>query len=277
MTILVTGATGNVGRPLTELLALDGAEVRAVTRNPQAAGLPAGVEVITTVSSLRGVTSLFLNPRAVGKAAGELLALAREQGVRRVVTLSAINVEDDPADQPSRYRGDFNKEVEDVVTGSGLEWVSLRSSIFGTNTIGLWAAQIRASDVVRGPYAAAASAPIHERDLARVGAHALLTDELVGQRLLLTGPQSLNQVEMVAIIGEALGRSLHYQEIPPEAAKQGLVQRGFPAGFADAYLAMQAKSVGQPALTTNEVEKILDRPALSFAQWVADHKEAFQR
>ena len=102
MTILVTGATGNVGRPLTELLALDGAEVRAVTRNPQAAGLPAGVEVITTVSSLRGVTSLFLNPRAVGKAAGELLALAREQGVRRVVTLSAINVEDDPADQQGR-------------------------------------------------------------------------------------------------------------------------------------------------------------------------------
>jgi hypothetical protein len=80
---------------------------------------------------------------------------------------------------------------------------------------------------------------------------------------------------MVAI-GEALGRSLRYQEIPPEAAKHGLVQRGFPAEFADAYLTMQAKAVGQPALTTNEVEKILDRPALSFAQWVTDHKEAFQ-
>jgi hypothetical protein len=56
-----------------------------------------------------------------------------------------------------------------------------------------------------------------------------------------------------------------------------LVERGFPAGFADAYLALQAKAVGQPALTTNEVEKILDRPALSFAQWVTDNKEAFQR
>jgi uncharacterized protein YbjT (DUF2867 family) len=277
MTILVTGATGNVGRPLTELLSLEGAEVRALTRNPQAAGLPAGVEVVTTVSSLRGVTSVFLNPRAVGKAAGELLALAREHGVRRVVTLSAINVDDDVADQPSRYRGDFNKEVEDAVTGCGLEWVSLRSTMFATNTIGLWAAQIRAGDLVHGPYAASAWAPIHERDLAGVGAHALLTDELVGQRLVLTGPQSLIQVDMVAIIGEVLGRSLGYQEIPPEAAKQGLVERGFPAGFADAYLALQAKAVGQPALTTNEVEKILDRPALSFAQWVTDNKEAFQR
>jgi uncharacterized protein YbjT (DUF2867 family) len=206
-----------------------------------------------------------------------LLALAREHGVRRVVTLSAINVDDDVADQPSRYRGDFNKEVEDAVTGCGLEWVSLRSTMFATNTIGLWAAQIRAGDLVRGAYAASAWAPIHERDLAGVGAHALLTDELVGQRLVLTGPQSLTQAEMVAIIGEALGRSLRYQEIPPEAAKQGMVERGFPAGFADAYLALQAKAVGQTALTTNEVEKILDRPALSFAQWVTDNKEAFQR
>ena len=84
--ILVTGATGNIGCPLVDLLHIEGADLRAITRNPQAADLPDHVEVVegnpsrpdTIAPSLRGVTGLFLNPRAVGKAVGELLALARD-------------------------------------------------------------------------------------------------------------------------------------------------------------------------------------------------------
>jgi uncharacterized protein YbjT (DUF2867 family) len=283
--ILVTGATGTIGRPLIDLLAGEGAEVLAVTRNPQAAGLPADVEVVEGDPSrpdaiapfLEGVTALFLHPRAVGEAAaGELLALAQEQGVKRVVVLSAINVDDDLAEQPSRYNGDRNKEVEDAAVGSGLEWVSLRASSFATNTIRAWADQIRAGDVVRGPYATFAEAPIHERDLAGVGARALLTDELAGRRLELTGPQSLTHEEMVAIIGDVIGRPLRYEEIPPEAVKQGMIQRGFPEPFVEALMARYARGVGQPAPITGEVEKILGRPALTFGEWVADHADAFR-
>jgi len=148
--------------------------------------------------------------------------------------------------------------------------------MFAVNTIALWAAQIRAGGVVRGPYAASAWAPIHERDLAGIGARALLTDELVGQRPVLTGPQSVTQEEMVATIGDTLGRRLRYQEIPPEAAKQSLVEHGFPEPFAAAFLSLQAKAAGQPALTTSEVEKILSRPALTFAEWATDHAAAFR-
>jgi uncharacterized protein YbjT (DUF2867 family) len=282
--ILVTGATGTIGRPLIDLLLGEGAEVRAVTRNPPAAGLPADVEVVEGDPSrpgaiapfLEGVTALFLHPRAVGLAAGELLALAREQGVKRVVVLSAINVDDDLAEQPSRYNGDRNKEVEDAAVGGGLEWVSLRPSSFATNTLLTWGAQIRAADVVRGPYATFAEAPIHERDLAGVGARALLTDELVGRRLELTGPQSLTHEEMVAIIGDVMGRPLRYEEIPPEAVKQGMVQRSFPEPFVEALMARYARGVGQPAPVTGEVEKILGRPARTYAQWVADHADAFR-
>lgn len=115
--ILVTGATGNTGRPLIDLLSIEGAHIRAVTRNPQAVGLPAHVEVVegdpsqpdTVAPSLEGVTGLFLHPRAVGSGAGDLLALAKRRGVKRVVVLSALNVEDDLAEQPSRYNGDKNK------------------------------------------------------------------------------------------------------------------------------------------------------------------------
>jgi uncharacterized protein YbjT (DUF2867 family) len=282
--LLVTGATGTIGRPLVDLLAGEGAEVRAVTRDPQAAGLPAHVEVVkgdpsrpdTIAPLLEGVTALFLHPRAVGTPAVELLALAREQGVKRVVTLSAMNVDDDLDEQPSRFRGDRNKEVEDAAVGSGLEWVSLRASYFAINTLQAWGAQIRAGDVVRGPYASFAEAPIHERDLAAVAARALLTDGLVGRRLELTGPQSLTHQEMVAIIGEVLGRPLRYQEIPPEAARQGMVQHGFPEPFVEALMARYARGVGQAAPLTGEVATILGHPARIYAEWVADHAAAFR-
>jgi uncharacterized protein YbjT (DUF2867 family) len=282
--ILVTGASGTIGRPLIDVLVHEGAEVRAVTRDPRAADLPSGVEVVegdpsrpeTIAPFLEGVTALFLHPRAVGSAAGELLALARERGVKRVVTLSATNVDDNLDEQPSRYRGDRNKEVEDAAVASGLEWVSLRASFFASNTFLAWGAQIRAGDVVRGPYATFAEAPIHERDLAGVAARALLTDELVGRRLELTGPQSFTHEQMVATIGGVIGRPLRYQEIPPEAARQGMVQQGFPEAFVSALMARYARYVGQPAFTTAEVEKILGRPARTYAEWVADHAAAFR-
>ncbi len=281
--IMIAGATGTIGRPLIDQLDAESVEVRAVTRTPLAAGLPAGVEVVegdlsrpdTIASSLRGVTALFLNPAAVGLAAGDLLALARERGVKRVVALSAMNVDDDLDEQPSRHRGDRNKEVEDAAVGSGLEWVSLRASSFAINTLRAWGAQIRAGDVVRGPYASFAESPIHERDLAAVGVRALLTDDLVGQRVPLTGPQSLTHEAMIAIIGDVIGRPLRYQEIPPEAATQGMVAQGFPQPFVQALMARYARGVGQPAITTSEVEKILGRPARTYAEWVADHADAF--
>lgn len=283
--ILVTGATGTIGRPLIDLLVSEGADVRAVTRNPRAADLPAGVEVVegapsrpdTIAPFLEGVTALFLHPRAVGEAAaGELLALARGQGVKRVVVLSAINVDEDPDEQPSRYNGDRNKEVEEAAVASGLEWVSLRPNSFAANTLLSWGAQIHAGDIVRGPYATSAEGLIHERDLAGVGARALLTDGLVGRKLELTGPESLTQQEMVTIIGDVIGRPLRYEEIPPEAVKRGMVQRGFREPFVGALMARYAGGVGQPALVTGGVEQILGRPARTYAEWVADHTEAFR-
>jgi uncharacterized protein YbjT (DUF2867 family) len=191
--------------------------------------------------------------------------------VKRVVTISAMNVDDDLAEQPSRYNGDRNKEAEDAAVGSGLEWVSLRSSSYATNSIRAWGAQIRAGDVVRGPYAAFAESEIDPRDLAEVAARALLTDELVGRRLQLTGPQSLTHEEMVTTIGSVIGRPLRYQEVPPDAARQGMVANGLSEPFVEALMARYARGVGQAAPVTGEVEKILGRPAHTYAEWAADH------
>ena len=285
--LLVTGATGTIGRPLIDILVNQGAKVRAVTHNPQAAGLPAGVEVVegdlsrpaTIAPLLDGVTALFLHPRAVGLAAGELLTLARQRGVQRVVALSATNVDDPLDEQPSRYQGDRNKEVEDAAVASGLAWVSLRASSFAANTLRTWGAQLRAGDVVRYPYASFAEALIHERDLAEVIAHALGSDALVarrGRRRELTGPPSLTHQQLVATIGEVLGRPLRYQDLPPEVAKQGMVQQGIPEAFVQALMARYAREVGQPAPVTGEVERVLGRPVRTYAEWVADHAAAFR-
>lgn len=276
MAIVVTGATGNVGRPLVERLHDAGVGVRAVTRSPDAAGFPEGVEVVTSAAAgLPGASAVFLNSRALGQELPDVVEMARAHGVGRLVALSAINADDDFARQPSRFRGDRNKEVEQLAVDSGLEWVSLRPTVFVTNFIGMWAPQIRAGDVVSGPYAEASNAPITEADIAAVAAAALLTDELVGQKIPLTGPQALTNAELVEIIGDVLGRRLTYREVPPELVRQGFIGLGFSAEFADAYMALLSATVGKPALVTQEVEKIVGRPAQSFAEWVAEHKNLF--
>lgn len=282
--LLITGATGTIGRPLVELLAAQGVPVRAVSRSPGKAALPVGVEVVagdpakpeTLVDAFDGVSAVFIHPRAVGDAAFQVVRLARAHGVRRLVALSAINVDDPFDEQPSRFRGDRNKEAEEAVVGSGVEWTSLRASGFADNIRQAgWNSQIRAGDVVRGPYADFAESYLHERDVAAVVAHALLTDDLVGYKAELTGPQSLTHGQMVRAIGRVLGRPLRYQEIPASVVRQSMVARGFPAPFVDSLLNRYAKGVGQPAPVTGEVEKILGSTR-TFADWVADHATDFE-
>jgi uncharacterized protein YbjT (DUF2867 family) len=278
MTIVVTGATGNVGRPLVSELAAAGARVRAVTRSPETAGFPAGVEAVgSAFDALPGGSAVFLNSRALGHDLADVVAAAARSGVTKLVALSAINADDDFARQPSRFRGDRNKEVEQLAVDSGLAWVSLRPAVFVSNFVGMWSAQIRAGDVVGGPYAEASSAPIVEADIAAVAARALLTDELVGQQIPLTGPHALTNRELIEVIGTALGRPLKYVEAPPDVVRQRFIGLGLGAEFADAYCAMLAETLDKPALVTREVEKITGRPATNFAHWASAHRDLFTK
>ena len=275
-TILVTGATGNVGRPLVDLLAAAGADVRAVTRHPATAQFPAGVDVVdSAVSGLRGASAVFLNSRALGDDLAQVVDHARREGVTRLVALSAINADDDFSRQPSRFRGDRNKEVEQAAVESGLEWVSLRPTVFVTNFFGMWAPQIRTGDVVSGPYASASTAPIVEADISAVAAHALLRDDLLGRKVSLTGPKALTNAELIDVVGGVLGRPLRYQEVPPDLVRRRFVDIGFSAAFADGYIAMLEATVSKPALVTNEVEKILGRPPQTFADAIRSHRDLF--
>ncbi|WP_280336122.1 NAD(P)H-binding protein [Nocardia wallacei] len=275
--LLVTGATGVIGRRLIENLTTSGQTVRAVSRQP-APGLPDTVDLFSPdaiEAAITGVECLFVHPRATKDHIGGLLKLATAAGVGRVVVMSAINADDPPDHQPSRYNGDRNTETEQAVIDSGLPWVSVRPSSFAMNTLTMWRTQVTGGDTIFGPYAQFSEAVIHERDVAEVIARATFDDTLLGRRIPITGPEALTVEHMVTLIGHVIGKSLRYQEIPADVAARAMIDHGLDDAFVNALLNRYARELERKPTITHEVESILGRPARSFATWVADHHEAW--
>lgn len=273
---VVTGATGNVGGYVVKELVDAGAEVLALTRDPEAARLPEGVRAARTEEMpLDGATALFLNPAVVWQVGTEkLLERAKESGVRRIVMLSSSSVlqDLDPHTNPIGVR---HRALEDEVEATGLEWTFVRPGAFAANAL-QWVDQIKAGDVVYGPYAGAQMAAIHEADMGAVAARALLADDLVGQTPELTGPESLSFADQVRIIGEVVGRPLRYEEIPHEAARERMAGGFLTPEMADSLLRVFAELVDRPQAVSPEVERITGRPGRTFAQWVEDRVAAFR-
>jgi uncharacterized protein YbjT (DUF2867 family) len=272
--ILVTGATGNVGRHLVGELLTAGAKVRALTRDPATARLPSEAEVARTAEMpLDGVTSLFLNPAVFWNGLGDLLTRAAGHGVRRVVVLSSASaLDDDPANEIAAK----HLRIERAIEASGMEWTFTRPGEFSSNALG-WRTAIRGGEPVREAYAAARTAPIHERDIAAVAAKALLTDALVGARPVLTGPELITHPEMIELIGEAAGRPARFEEITPEEARKEMLTMPYMReGVVDVLLRMRAGSVDRPSEPSPEVERITGRPARTFKEWAADHADDFR-
>ncbi|XRQ08727.1 SDR family oxidoreductase [Actinomadura welshii] len=276
--ILVTGATGNVGRRVVERLVAAGQGVRAVTRDPSRANLPAAVQAVAAdladPESLRphldGVEAVFLiwpfvDPAAAAQLAPRVVDVLAGAGSPRVVYVSAASAEADP--------DSFWAVVERAITASDMPWTMLRPTGIATNTLG-WAASIRAEGVVRWPYGAAARSMVHEDDIAAVAVEALTSDRHDKRTYVLSGPETVTQAEQVRIIGEVVGRDLHWQDVPAQDVRPMLAEEMGPA-FADSALANWAALVETPEQVTADVAAVLGRPARTFAQWAADHAADF--
>jgi uncharacterized protein YbjT (DUF2867 family) len=273
--ILVTGATGTIGRQVVSQLLDTGAQVRAMTRNPDAASLPSGVEVVrgdltdpaSLEGCLEGVEAVFLvwtAPAAAVPAAVDRIA----KEARRAVFLTAPHKTPHPLFQQTNPMAAMHAEIERSIEASGLQWTFLRPGMFAANALSWWRPQIRSGDVVRWPYADVPTAPIHERDVAAVAVRALREEGHEGAEYVLTGPESLSHREQVTAIGEGIGRPLRLEEISPEEARRELP---FPAPAMDMLLKAWAAALGHPALVTSTVAAITGRPARTFREWVSDH------
>ncbi|MDP4505316.1 SDR family oxidoreductase [Nonomuraea turcica] len=289
MTILVTGATGTVGRHLIYHLLHQGQKVRALTRNPATASLPEDVEVIggdlTDAGTLRpafgGISAAHLitfggdyQPLGNGQ---QIVDLLREGGVRKVTLLG----------------GWQEGSLEPAVRASPLEWTYLNPVQFMANFLTDWGEPLRTTGVVREPYGDRKSPPIHESDIAAVAATVLTQDGHADQAYHLTGPEVLTARQMIRHLAEATGRDLRFEELTPDQTRQEWGALGkrpnlslFRAftqipGVRDAdVVEIFLQMVGTPnkygTTLTDNVEKITGRPPRTFAQWAAEHAHHFQ-
>lgn len=270
--ILVTGATGNVGRNVVAQLTAEGHRVRALTRRPDAAGLPGDVDVVagdlTDPSSfdaaLTDVERVFLFPIFGPGALVPFTRAAKAAGVEHVVMLSSAAI-----DLPDAGMiGQAHSECETAVDEAGLPWTFVRPGVFMANDLS-WAPQVRAGGPVRLPYPMASSAPVDERDIAAVAVTALLARH-AGCTYTLTGPESLTQSARVGILGDIVGRPLTVEEISREEAREQLLHN-MPDFAADLFLDSLAGADGAEAPTNSTVAEVAGRPAYTYREWAAHH------
>ncbi|KAF0845339.1 SDR family oxidoreductase [Nocardia caishijiensis] len=268
--ILVTGATGNIGRSLVRELATSGAgPVRALTRDAAAARFPTEVETaevdLTDISiftaALDGVRSMFLVPQLGPDV--QLIERARRAGVEHVVLVSSITVQTHPHLGPAADKA----AVEKLLEASGMDWTILRPTQFASNAL-MWASAIRAGQRVTAPFADTALPTIHPADIASVARVALTEPGHRGRRYVLTGPAPISARQQVATIAAALDRDIEFIEISRDRARPGMVAV-FGEDAADAVLDVTGGDVEESLLEVHDtVEQLTGSAARTFAHWV---------
>lgn len=270
MTILVTGATGTVGRHVVDQLIQKGHKVRALTRNPLKANLPKGVEVVTgdlsdpstLGSALADVSGIHLittgaeyTPLQTGP---EIVELAERAGVRRVTVL--LNGE----------KGPFERAVE----ASGLEWTQLQAFEFMANAR-KWADAIRSEGVVRDLFGGSRIAPVHEADIGRVASVALTEDGHAGKIYTLTGPESLSVQDKVRIIGEVIGREIQFIESSEEEEREQMRRMGVEEEAIDYVISWHLNPPESASTVLPTVKEVTGLQPYTFAAWVKENADLF--
>ncbi|WP_053718936.1 SDR family oxidoreductase [Saccharothrix sp. NRRL B-16348] len=277
MTILVTGATGTIGSAVVRQLAAAGVPVKALTRNPARAVVPAGVEVVGGDLTrpgelpLAGVTAVFLLAAIESDdAAGHARAfLEQAADLRRVVFLSSSAV---TVKRPGSY--ELHHDVERVIEASGVAWTHVRPGEFMANKL-IWARTIREEDVVRAPFPESVGAPVHEDDVAEVAVHALLRDGHAGKAYTLSGPEALTHVEQAAAIGRGLGRPIAFERLTYGQARATLIRdEGLPYDVAEYLLGYMAQHAEEPASVTPDFTTVTAHPGRTLTTWATNHSTA---
>lgn len=276
--ILVTGATGNIGRELVDVLAAGGEPVRALIRRQDARdALPPGVEGFvgdlnrpdTLSAALEGVRGVHLLAGYDGMET--FLADMRRAGVERVVLQSGSSA---PVGDMSNAVARYHILAEQAVRDSGLPWTFLQPNSFMSNTLD-WAPQLHAGDVVRAPFADVPVATIDPHDVAAVSATALTSPDHEGRAYRLSGPELLRPADRVAIVADVLGRELRFEAQSNDEARSEMSET-MPPEYVDAFMRFWVDGDIDESQVLPTVEEVTGRPPGTFEDWVSSHAEAFQ-
>ncbi|MEU6983880.1 NAD(P)H-binding protein [Streptomyces sp. NPDC046324] len=280
--IVVTGATGNVGRSLVRVLTAAGAEVTATSRGISETDVPPTIRHVrsdlTDAESLRpvldGADALFLQN---GGASAHLLNThdvldaAKAGGVRRVVLLSSQGVATRPE---SASHGALGRAIEDAVRESGLEWTILRPGGFASNAFA-WAEPVRTRREVAAPFADTGLPVIDPDDIAEVGAVALREEGHAERIYELTGPVLSTPRERAAAIADALGEPVRFVEQTRDEARAQMLAF-LPEPVVETTLTILGEPSPAEQRVSPNVEEVLGRAPRTFADWAQRYVAAFR-
>ncbi|MER5729842.1 NAD(P)H-binding protein [Streptomyces sp. NPDC002138] len=280
--IVVTGATGNIGRTLVALLAEAGEDVLAVSRRPRPEGLPAGVrhaqadigDSASMRPALEGADALFLllggELNGHGEDPNALIDVALGAGVKRLVLVSSqINSTRPEALSHTRLRA-----FEAAIRASGVDFTILRPGGFASNAFA-WAETVRTKRTVFAPFGDVPLPVVDPADIAAVAAAALREEGHAGRTYELTGPEAITPREQAAAISRALGEEVAFVELSRAQAHAHMAQF-MPEEVIDGTLDVLGVPLPAEQVISPETESVLGRPARPFGQWVARNLPAFR-
>jgi uncharacterized protein YbjT (DUF2867 family) len=282
--ILVTGASGNVGKMVLREVAKSGAKHRAMYRSAaEAAKAPSGTETViadftkpeTLNAALRAVDSVFLVCSPIPdlvQMESNMIDACLAAGVNHVVLNSAIGAGEYDKSFPGWHR-----KVEDTLRGTRLSWTILRPNSFHQNVVAFFAPTIRAEGVFYSSMRDAKNSFVDIRDLAAVAAKSLAGGEHAGKTYELNGPEAISYTQLAEKISKAAGRDVRYVDIPMEAQKKAMLQRGTPEWLVTALLELQQYYLrGKGRDVDGLLEKVLRRAPIRIEQFLAENAREFR-
>jgi uncharacterized protein YbjT (DUF2867 family) len=270
--ILVTGASGTVGREVVKALAGRGGVRAGYRTRPQ--NVPAGVESValdyerkeTLAPALRGVETVFLLSNAV-EPERAVIDEAKKAGVRRVVKLSVI-----AADEEAFTFGRWHRAVERHLEASGLAWTHLRPNGFMQNVVNYMGDTIRAQSAFYAAGEDVSISHVDTRDVGAAAARVLTEPGHEGKAYELTGPAAVTWTQIAQALSRALGREVRYVPITGEQYKQGAAAAGIPEAYADALVDLtRFYGTGRSSAVSPAVRQLAGRDPIAFEQFARDY------
>lgn len=282
--ILITGASGTVGRTVLAEVARSKQKYRAMYRSQkEAAKAPAGTETViadfsdkaTLSAALRGVESVYLVCSPVPdlvQLEGNAIEASQAAGVKRVVLNSALGAGDYGKSFPSWHR-----KVEDKLKATKMTHCILRPNSFMQNVLTYYAPSIRAQGAFYGAMGNARTSYLDVRDIAAVAAKALQGGAHDGKTYELNGPEALTYPEVAKKISRHAGIAAQYVDISVDAQRKAMLDQGMPEWQVAALLELQEYYTGGKGGTVDGVlEGLLGRPPITMDQFLAEFAGEFR-